>query len=118
MFVTCRKNVKFTNSDNPKVSWAMKPGFIGEIPTWVEKSWYFAKLCADGSITAIVSKRDRDVQDVVEGGENNSAAATLPPVPPVTPAPDDGEGELKADEQGSADDPKETASKGRGKTAK
>jgi hypothetical protein len=86
MFVTCRKKVKFT-ANNGTV-WKMKPGFIGDVPAWVVKHWYFDKLCKDGSITAIVSKKDKDVQDAIEGKENGGAgigAGTPPPViPPVT----------------------------------
>ncbi len=66
MFVTCRKRVKFTHPDNPNVVWEMKPGFIGEIPKWVEDHWYFTVLCKDGSISAIVSKKDKAIQKAVE----------------------------------------------------
>lgn len=67
MFVKCSKMVRFVNPDNPKSKWEMPPGFIGEVPSWVEKHWYFDALCKDGTITAIKSKSDRDIQAAVDG---------------------------------------------------
>lgn len=58
--------VRFVNPDNPKSKWEMPPGFIGEVPSWVEKHWYFDALCKDGTITAIESKRDRDIQSALD----------------------------------------------------
>lgn len=58
--------VRFVNPDNPKSKWEMPPGFIGEVPGWVEKHWYFDALCKDGTITAIKSKSDRDIQAAVD----------------------------------------------------
>lgn len=66
MFVKCSKMVRFVNPDNPKSKWEMPPGFIGEVPGWVEKHWYFDALCKDGTITAIKSKSDRDIQAAVD----------------------------------------------------
>jgi hypothetical protein len=76
MFITCRKKVKFTHPDNASVAWEMNPGFIGDVPQWVENHWYFGKLCADGSITAIVSKRDRDIRDAFEVVTKKSGTIT------------------------------------------
>lgn len=66
MFVKCSKRVRFTNPDNAKVSWEMPAGFIGDIPSWVEKHWYFEACCKDGIITAIKSKSDRDIQNAID----------------------------------------------------
>ena len=44
----------------------MPAGFIGDIPSWVEKHWYFEACCKDGIITAIKSKSDRDIQNAID----------------------------------------------------
>lgn len=95
MFIKCSKKVKFVYPDNSKVTWEMDPGFIGDVPSWVENDWYFKALCEDGSITAIKSHSDRDIQDATDDkGEE-------PPTPEgETPPPaDDGMGEESADEK-------------------
>lgn len=66
MFVKCSKNVRFTHPENPQITWDMPPGFIGEVPVWVEKHWYFDALCKDGSITAIKSHNDRDIHNATD----------------------------------------------------
>lgn len=62
----CSKAVRFTSPDNPAVLWDMKPGFIGEVPNWVEKDWYFKTCCKDGTITALKSSRDKDIQTATD----------------------------------------------------
>lgn len=66
MFVKCSKNVRFTHPENPHITWDMPPGFIGDVPNWVEKHWYFDALCKDGSITAIKSHNDRDIHNATD----------------------------------------------------
>jgi hypothetical protein len=88
MFITCGKKVKFTHPDNPSVVWEMKPGFIGDVPEWVVKHWYFDKLGKDGSISAIVSRKDKDIEKAAEKAaaakklvaEKQKAAADAIPV--------------------------------------
>lgn len=78
----CSKAVRFTTNDNPAVVWDMKPGFIGEVPDWVEKDWYFKACCKDGIITALKSSRDRDIQIVTDKaptGEIPEIGETKPP---------------------------------------
>ena len=62
----CTRKVKFIAPDNPNVIWKMEPGFIGNIPEWVEKDWYFKTCCSDGSITAIKSGSDCDIQSALD----------------------------------------------------
>ncbi len=69
MFVKCSKKVRFTHPENNKVVWEMPAGFIGDIPSWVEKDWYFDACCKDGTITAIKSKSDRDIQAALDDKE-------------------------------------------------
>lgn len=110
MFIKCSKKVKFVCPDNPKVTWEMDPGFIGDIPSWVEKDWYFKALCEDGSITAIKSHSDRDTQDAADDkGEETPPHAEEVPIPAgETPPPaNDDKGEESADE-------KPTTRRGRG----
>lgn len=66
MFVKCSKNVRFTHPENPQITWDMPPGFIGDVPNWVEKHWYFDALCKDGSITTIKSHSDRDIHNATD----------------------------------------------------
>lgn len=99
MFIKCSKKVKFVCPDNPKVTWEMDPGFIGDVPSWVEKDWYFKALCEDGSITAIKSHSDRDIQDATDD-KGEDAAGDKGEEPPTsageTPPPDDDKGEESA----------------------
>lgn len=92
----CSKAVKFTAPDNPAVVWNMKPGFIGEVPDWVEKDWYFSACCKDGIITALKSSRDKDIQvatDKDPAGANSDDAGGEQP-----PATDTGAEQPSADE--------------------
>lgn len=66
MFVKCSKRVRFTHPENNKVTWEMPAGYIGDVPSWVEKEWYFTACCKDGIITAIKSKSDRDIQNATD----------------------------------------------------
>lgn len=59
-FVNCKKMVNIVDYNQPKAqggfeTFVMFPGFIGEVPDWVTKNWYYKALCNDGTITAIVS---------------------------------------------------------------
>lgn len=86
MIYKCLKTVKFECPDNPNVKWEMKPGFIGEVPSWVEKDWYFKALCNDGSVTAIKSSRDRDIQEATDNkGKEATPAGENPPSTDETP---------------------------------
>lgn len=72
----CGKRVRFALPDSiTKVVWEMNPGFIGTVPDWVEKDWYFQALCKDGSITAIKSHKDRDIQKAEVEKENEETPA-------------------------------------------
>lgn len=93
----CSKAVKFTSPDNPAVTWDMKPGFIGEIPDWVEKYWYFKACCKDGIITALKSSRDKDIQETADGKTGDTGRAGEQPSKANTP-PDTGAEKPSADE--------------------
>lgn len=93
MIIKCTKRVAFTHPENPQVNWEMKPGFIGEVPKWVEKDWYFIALCNDGTITEIKSKSDRDIQNAAEN----------PSEPPKAPAGAENTNEPPADKGGKKD---------------
>lgn len=60
MFINCKKNVEISDG---KQKYAIPRAYIGEIPKWVESDWYFKALCKDGTITAIVSSKDKAVED-------------------------------------------------------
>lgn len=75
----CARKVKFTAPDNPNVIWEMDRGFIGNVPEWVEKDWYFKTCCSDGSITAIKSGSDRDIQSVIDKEAAEAGGAAEPP---------------------------------------
>lgn len=60
-FITCRKNIKIRDDKSGAV-WEVLPGYVGPVPAWVEKHWYFKKLCEDKTIMAIVSTKDNDVE--------------------------------------------------------
>jgi hypothetical protein len=72
MFIATRKSFK-VKSDNGTLFEA-RAGWIGEIPKWVEAHWYFKALCADGSVTAIISKQDKDI---AAAQENDAELAAL-----------------------------------------
>lgn len=65
MFINTKKTFQI-KSDNGTVFEA-KAGWIGEVPKWVEEHWYFKALCKDGSVTAIVSGKDKDIAAALEG---------------------------------------------------
>ncbi len=69
MFINTRKSFKFT-SDNGTL-FEKRAGWIGEVPKWVEEHWYFKSLCKDGSVTAIVSSKDKDINAVLEAKPEN-----------------------------------------------
>lgn len=106
MFIKCSKKVKFVCADNPKVTWEMDPGFIGDVPSWVEKDWYFKALCEDGSITAIKSHSDRDIQDATDdkgkdAADDKGEESPTPEGEPPSPVDDD-KGEENAGEKPAA----------------
>ena len=76
MFVKCSKNVRFTHPENPHITWDMPLGFIGDVPEWVEKDWYFDALCKDGSITTIRSHSDRDIHEATDGKKQEEPQKT------------------------------------------
>jgi hypothetical protein len=73
MFINTKKTISI-KSDNGTV-FAARAGWIGEIPKWVEEHWYFKALCKDGSITSIVSSRDKEIQKAVESQPENPESA-------------------------------------------
>jgi hypothetical protein len=64
MFINTKKTIKIV-SDNGIV-FSAKAGWIGEVPEWAQKHWYFKALCKDGTVTSIVSAKNKAVQAVVE----------------------------------------------------
>lgn len=59
-FIHCTKNVEISNgAEKCRIS----AGFIGEVPGWVEKHWYFNALCKDGTITTVTSTKDAELQN-------------------------------------------------------
>lgn len=88
----CTKKVKFVAPDNPNATWEMAPGYIGEVPSWVEKDWYFKALCDDGSVTAIKSSSDRDIQAATDNkSEETPPTGETPPSTDETPPPANGD---------------------------
>jgi post-segregation antitoxin (ccd killing protein) len=70
MFINTKKSFRI-KSDNGTVFEA-RAGWIGEIPKWVEEHWFFKGLCKDGSVTAIVSTKDKDIDP--DDGDDELAA--------------------------------------------
>ena len=66
MFINTKKAFKINADTKTQLSFEAKAGWIGEVPQWVEEHWYFKALCKDGTVTAIVSSRDKDIQDVTD----------------------------------------------------
>jgi len=81
MFINTKKTIKIVSDNGTEFS--AKAGWIGEIPQWVEKHWYFKALCKDGTITSIVSAKDKDIQAALELPKSDE-----PPAPPELPALD------------------------------
>ena len=55
MFITCKKAVLIREKDDRKFN--IPVGYLGKVPDWVQKNWYFRKLCDDGTVTAILSEK-------------------------------------------------------------
>ncbi len=79
MFINTKKTIKI-KSDNGTVFEA-RAGWIGEVPTWVEEHWFFKALCKDGSVTAIMSSKDKDIAAALEG-TGDKPEGDAPPVDP------------------------------------
>ena len=78
MFINTKKAFKINADTNAKngLAFEAKAGWIGEVPKWVEKHWFFKALCKDGTVTAIVSSHDKDIQDAVEQEEQGEQEQT------------------------------------------
>jgi len=73
MFVMCYKKCRFVQPTDKTYKgkqiqqvWEMNPGFIGDVPEWVTKDWYFQKMLEANDIVAPKSKNDKDVQAAAE----------------------------------------------------
>ena len=75
MFINTKKSFKLTSENG--TAFEKRAGWIGEVPKWVEDHWYFKALCEDGSVTAIVSSRDKDIAAALE--ETGEKPLTDPP---------------------------------------
>ncbi len=49
MFITCSKSVRICEGGEVC---AIPRGFVGNVPGWVAKHWYFNALVKDGTISA------------------------------------------------------------------
>lgn len=76
MLIKCTRNVKFTHPENSSVDINLNRGFIGEVPSWVEKDWYFGALCKDGSITVIKGTSDKDISAAEESNPGETPSET------------------------------------------
>jgi hypothetical protein len=103
MFINTKKTFKIT-SDNGIVFEA-RTGWIGEVPKWVEEHWYFKALCDDGSVTSIVSSKDKDIENAVEppkpDGKTTKGKPYVPPSIAETPKADGGKSGSDSDASGS-----------------
>jgi hypothetical protein len=79
MFINTKKAIRITD-DKSREAFEAKAGWIGEVPGWVEKHWFFKALCDDGTVTALVSTRDKDIQAAVEGGGETGGGGEPKPV--------------------------------------
>ncbi len=95
MIYKCSRSVRFTHPENSAEKCELKPGYIGEVPAWVEKDWYFKACCKDGSITAIKSSSDRDIQAATDRGNEPPDTPPAADTPPAS-AGTDGEKGKKA----------------------
>ncbi|GHV35104.1 hypothetical protein FACS1894187_07090 [Synergistales bacterium] len=80
MFINTKKSFKIKGDDG--TVFEQRAGWIGEVPNWVENHWYFKALCKDGTVTAIVSAKDKAVQVAVKqkpdiGGGNSGGNSEL-----------------------------------------
>lgn len=71
-FISCNKNVEIRGEG---VIHPIPSGYIGQVPDWVEKHWYFQALCKDGTITAIVSTKDSDLEAAEAAAKAKAEAA-------------------------------------------
>lgn len=75
-FVTCRKTVKITDDLTGEV-FRMPSGFIGSVPKWVENHWYYKAMCNSGTITAIVSTHDNDLEKTEAEAKSKETAKRI-----------------------------------------
>lgn len=74
-FISCNKSVEVRGDGGV---FPIPAGYIGSVPDWVEKHWFFGALCKDGTITAIVSTKDADLEsaDAAAKAKEEAAAKT------------------------------------------
>lgn len=71
-FISCKKSVEIRGDGD---TLPIPAGYIGSVPDWVEKHWYFNALCKDGTITAIVSTKDADLEAADAAAKAKAEAA-------------------------------------------
>jgi len=60
-FINCKKAVEIDDGDNKVM---FPAGYIGEVPAWAEKHWYYKALCKDGTITSVVKTKDKTPEEL------------------------------------------------------
>ena len=63
MFIQCKNAVCFKNGNDKVV---LPNQYVGSIPDWVSKTWYFEMLVKDGTITFIGNGTDKEIDKAEE----------------------------------------------------
>lgn len=71
-FISCKKSVEVRGDGDV---FPIPAGYIGQVPDWVEKHWFFEALCKDGTITAIVSTKDSALEEADAAAKAKAEAA-------------------------------------------
>lgn len=63
MFIQCKSAVCFKNGVDKVV---LPNQYVGSVPDWVSKTWYFQMLVKDGTITFIGNGTDKEIDKADE----------------------------------------------------
>jgi hypothetical protein len=69
MIIYTKQKIRVSGAD--RMVFEAPAAYIGEVPAWVEKDWYFKALCKDGTITVHA-----------DSGKASAAATPKPAKPP------------------------------------
>lgn len=82
LFITCNKNVKIREEVPGKTRVSGEPemrefdipkDFVGSVPAWVAKHWYFKALCKDRTITTVVNTASTTLDAAAEAAKAKNA---------------------------------------------
>lgn len=77
-FINCRRACKIRGeidtATKERMEYSIPKDYIGTVPEWVSKHWYFQALCKDATITTIVDTASNKVDEALNNKDNEEVA--------------------------------------------